>query len=79
MNGKKILASLFLLACTLFSTSAQPKYDFAKLQRGSKTSKGLKGLQKNIFSDVSDINGMMPGASGYSIHKPQFLSLHQTS
>ncbi|KAG5207610.1 hypothetical protein JEQ12_017374 [Ovis aries] len=33
---------------------------FGKLQenpvRGSKTSKGLKGLQKNIFSDVSDIN-----------------------
>lgn len=46
MNGKKILASLFLLACTLVSTSAQPKYDFAKLQR-EQLGRGVVAVRQN--------------------------------
>jgi rhamnogalacturonan endolyase len=46
MNGKKILASLFLLAGTVFSTNAQPKYDFTKLQR-EQLGRGVVAVRQN--------------------------------
>ena len=46
MNGKKILASLFLLAGTVISTNAQPKYDFTKLQR-EQLGRGVVAVRQN--------------------------------
>lgn len=46
MNGKKVLAGLFLLASAVLSTNAQPNYDFTKLQR-EQLGRGVVAIRQN--------------------------------